>query len=96
MCEVTAVFWVHERIFAVGWDKVITEFSDKQSEIGEFVKWNLCHADEIICAAKNPSEAIATCSSSGELVFWDSFTGQVRISYILKMFNYIIVSGSHI
>lgn len=84
MCEVTEVFWVSGRILAVGWDKVVTEFIDDGKKVLDFITWKLCHTGEILCAAKNRSEAITTCSCTGELVLWNSWSGQPYLRFNIK------------
>ena len=84
MTNANSVVEIPNLIFAVGWDKLVTEFTDDGKEELAFINWQLCHSGEIICAAKNPSEAIATCSCSCELVVWDSWTGQPYLRFNIK------------
>lgn len=75
MCEVTAVFWFHERILAMGWNKHVTEFSETGDHgIGKY--WDTCHMEDILAAAARESETLATGSYAGELVLWKLETGQ--------------------
>lgn len=76
-CEVTAVFWVPDRILAVGWNKFVMEFADGvETEYPNGKRWNIHHNEEILCAAMRPPESLVTTSYSGEIVFWRFETGQ--------------------
>lgn len=77
MCEVTSVFWFHERILAVGWNKHVTEFSDTaENELGNGKCWDICHTEDILATAARSPQTLATSSYAGELVFWTLETGQ--------------------
>ncbi|XP_058452425.1 WD repeat-containing protein on Y chromosome [Malaya genurostris] len=79
-CEVTAVFWEPTSILAMGWNYVVCEFPVGQSgmDFPSNVEWQKLHSDDILCAAVTHSEpkAMATCSYTGELIFWMLQTGQ--------------------
>ncbi|XP_058817433.1 WD repeat-containing protein on Y chromosome [Topomyia yanbarensis] len=79
-CEVTAVFWEPTSILAMGWNCVVCEFPVGQSgmDFPSNVEWQKLHSDDILGAAVTHSEprAVATCSYTGELIFWMLQTGQ--------------------
>lgn len=76
-CEVTAVFWVPDRILAVGWNKFVIEFADGvETEYSHGKHWECQHDEEILCAAMSPPQTLVTTSYSGEIVFWRFETGQ--------------------
>ncbi|XP_065094978.1 WD repeat-containing protein on Y chromosome-like, partial [Ochlerotatus camptorhynchus] len=84
-CEVTAIFWEPRGILAMGWNHVIVEFPVGSSEM-EFLRgnpWKKLHFGDIICAAINHTKpkTIATCSYSGELIFWRIDTGEAYRRY---------------
>jgi WD40 repeat protein len=83
MCEVTAVFWVPDRIFAVGWNRHVTEFADRvdETDFGIGKSWDTCHTDEILCAATRLPQILATGSRNGELILWNFETGQPYRKY---------------
>lgn len=75
--EITAVAWVTERIFAVGWDRHVTEFADVHGkEYSGSKKWLKFHSDDITCADVKLGEGMVTGTYSGELIFWKLETGQ--------------------
>lgn len=76
--EVTAVFWVPDRILAVGWDRTVTEFAEIgiETEYPHGKKWDVQHSEDILCAAISPQKVLATASYNGDIVFWRSETGQ--------------------
>lgn len=85
--EVTSVYWSHDRIFAMGWNKIVTEFNDNnvyKEQNNDGKKWCNCNREEILCAAFRPPEAVATACSSGDLVFWRFETGQPYMRYNVK------------
>ncbi|XP_050091715.1 WD repeat-containing protein on Y chromosome [Anopheles aquasalis] len=80
-CEVTALFWVANRILAMGWNHRVVEFFatvEQEAEYPHGLPWRKLHSDDILCAAVASStpEALATCSYAGELVLWMLETGQ--------------------
>ncbi|XP_055921416.1 WD repeat-containing protein on Y chromosome isoform X2 [Eupeodes corollae] len=75
--EITAVAWIVDRIFAVGWDKYVTEFADVEGkEQTESKKWLKFHGDDITCAEVKLNEGMVTGTYSGEIIFWKLETGQ--------------------
>lgn len=85
--EVTAVYWANDRIFATGWDKIVTEFNDNdvyKEQNNDGKKWSNYNREEILCAAFRPPEAVTTACSSGDLVFWRFETGQPYMRYNVK------------
>lgn len=84
--EVTAVFWVPDRILAVGWNRFVMEFADAgvKTEFPNGKCWDTQHDEEILCAATFGLETVATTSYSGELVFWNFFTGQAYRKFNVK------------
>lgn len=74
-CEVTSVMWVPQRIFAVGWNKHITEFADGGTG-NDSKKWETRHSEDVICADASHPQTIVTCSFKGEVIFWRLETGQ--------------------
>lgn len=76
--EVTAVFWVPDRILAVGWDRIVTEFAEVgiETEYPHGKQWDVQHSDDILCAAISSRKVLVTASYNGDLVFWRSETGQ--------------------
>lgn len=83
---VTAVFWTHQKIFAIGTDDVI-EFHDsndykEQINIGKI--WQQCHEGDILCVSIRPLDAIVTACSHGDLIFWRYETGHPYMRFNLK------------
>lgn len=77
MCEVTSVFWFHERILAAGWNKHVIEFSDTaENELGDGKMWDKMHTEDILATAARSPQTLATSSYSGEVVLWTLETGQ--------------------
>lgn len=78
MCEVSQVFWFHERILAVGWNRHVIEFSDTgENELGSSGKyWEVYHTEDVLAAAAHPPLSLVTSSYNGELVMWKLETGQ--------------------
>ncbi|XP_063708765.1 WD repeat-containing protein on Y chromosome [Culicoides brevitarsis] len=76
--EVTAVFWVTDRILAVGWDRRVTEFAEVgiETEYPLGKQWDIQHSDDILCAAISCHKVLVTASYNGDIVFWRSETGQ--------------------
>ncbi|XP_049548022.1 WD repeat-containing protein on Y chromosome [Anopheles darlingi] len=79
--EVTALFWVANRILAMGWNHRVVEFfatPEQEAEYPRGLPWRKLHSDDILCAAVSSAtpEALATCSYAGELVLWMLETGQ--------------------
>ncbi|XP_055855750.1 WD repeat-containing protein on Y chromosome-like [Episyrphus balteatus] len=75
--EITAVSWIVDRIFAVGWDRHVTEFADVEGkEYSDPKKWLKFHDDDITCADVKLGEGLVTGTYSGELIFWKLETGQ--------------------
>lgn len=78
--EVTSVIWIPGRILAMGWNQRVVEFADSGGAAGPggaFSKpWQLCHYDDILCAAARIPQTLVTASYSGELVMWRLETGQ--------------------
>ncbi|XP_035778805.1 WD repeat-containing protein on Y chromosome-like isoform X1 [Anopheles albimanus] len=80
-CEVTALFWIANRILAMGWNHRVVEFFaslEQEAEYPRGLPWRKLHSDDILCAAVSSvtPEALATCSYAGELVLWMLETGQ--------------------
>nr|B0WYR6.2 RecName: Full=WD repeat-containing protein on Y chromosome; Short=WD40 Y [Culex quinquefasciatus] len=79
-CEVTAVFWEPTSILAMGWNHAVVEFpvGTTGMDFPRGIDWQKLHSDDILCASVTHSEpkAIATCSYTGEIVFWLMETGQ--------------------
>lgn len=77
MCEVTGLFWVPNRILAVGWNRHVIEFADSgESEYGKGKNWDICHVDDVLAGAVKIPETLVTTSYSGELILWKLETGQ--------------------
>lgn len=94
MCEVTMVFWVPNRMLAVGWNKHVTEFADLgETEYGDNKLWDVCHVEDVLAAAVRHGQSIATASYSGELIFWRLETGQPYRRYnVLNPSQRVLVS----
>ncbi|XP_055606864.1 WD repeat-containing protein on Y chromosome [Uranotaenia lowii] len=79
-CEVTEVFWGPTSILAMGWNHVIVEYpiGTHSIDFSAGVKWMHLHSDDILCASMTHQHphAMATCSYTGELIFWMMETGQ--------------------
>lgn len=76
-CEVTSVFWVKNRMLAVGWNRHVTEFADSgDSEYGRGKEWDTCHMEDVLASAVRVPQTLVTSSYSGELVLWKLETGQ--------------------
>lgn len=85
-CEVTAVFWLPQRILAMGWNKHVTEFSDErdfQPNV-EDISWKSCHRDEILSAAISSPDCLVTSGSNGDLLFWNLQTGHPYLKFNVK------------
>lgn len=80
--EVTAVFWITgefgNRLIAVGWNRYVTEFADEKvkTEFPNGKEWDIHHEDEILCAVITGTQCMMTTTFTGELIFWNLYTGQ--------------------
>lgn len=63
---------------AVGWNRHVTEFVDTEEETDYSggKKWDVCHAEDILCSASRAPQTLVTTSYSGEIVLWKFETGQ--------------------
>lgn len=81
--EITAVFWVPDRILAVGWDRTVTEFAEVgiETEYPLGKQWDVQHSEDILCAAISSQKVLVTASYNGDIVLWRSETGQPYKKY---------------
>lgn len=84
--EVTAVFWVPDRILAIGWDRTVTEFAEVgiETEYPQGKQWCVQHNEDILCAAFSSFKVLVTASYNGDIVFWHSETGQPYKKYNIE------------
>lgn len=67
--------WFDNRILCVGWNRVITEFTE--TEIGTHkTYWEAKHTEDITCVSMRHPKALATASYNGEIILWRLETGQ--------------------
>ncbi|KAG4072283.1 hypothetical protein HA402_004215 [Bradysia odoriphaga] len=77
MCEVTAVFWLDQKILAVGWNNHFVEFPDThENDVSSESNWMTCHVDDVFAAAVRNPEVIVSGSYIGSICFWNLRTGQ--------------------
>ncbi|XP_014242723.1 WD repeat-containing protein on Y chromosome isoform X2 [Cimex lectularius] len=74
-CCVTGLYWIPQRLLAMGWNKHVTEWVD-EVEIGDSKNWPMYHTEDITASAIFPPNIIATGTYSGELIFLKLKNGQ--------------------
>lgn len=73
--EITSVIWLKNRILCAGWNRHVTEFADTETGIHK-KNWETRHTEDVLCAAVNYPQALATGSYNGDIVLWRLETGQ--------------------
>lgn len=84
-CGVSEVFWTHQRIFSIS--KSVVEFNDNndyKEQINRGKTWRECHQANIVCASIRDPDAVVTCCSAGDLIFWRFETGQPYLRFNLE------------
>ena len=59
----------------MGWNRTITEFSINEIKI-KGKDWKHTHSEDIVCAATDDIQTLATGCYNGELILWALETGQ--------------------
>lgn len=84
---VVAVFWGHQRIFAMGSGRRVVEFNDSSSvkeQLNRGKQWARWHRGHIICAAIREPDVIVTGCTAGDLIFWRYETGQPYMRFSVE------------
>lgn len=84
--EVTAVFWIPNRILAIAWDRTVTEFAEMgiETEYPLGKQWDTQHCEDILCAAISSHKVLVSASYNGDIVLWRLDTGQPYIKYNIE------------